>query len=276
MSIQIGATLLTLGRPPHALCAVARVGTPKPPTALVFVHGAGLDPLAPLYIELASGLAPVIDTYLVSLRASGFVTYNAGFRRPLGWAHHVTAEAVSDITAWVSRIADEGYEDILVGGHSWGGLLSLQVDSVQPQLAGVVLLSPLARLQDIIEVNYGGEDRLRAQVDLERLPPDQIVPAMVGAPLGFLTAKTIRTLIDTGWSVRESLKRKALPALILSGAKEHAQLRDAVAALAGPDREVREIAGEGHFYTSGAGKLAAAVLDWWGRQQPQPRGARAQ
>lgn len=266
------AATLTLGRAPNSLTAIALRGSARAPTALVFVHGAGLDPLAPLYLEIASGLTPIFDTYLVGLRASGFLTYNSGFRKPRGWAHHLTTEALADLEAWLARVADEGHDSVVLGGHSWGALLSLQARVSEACLRGFVLISPLPSIRDLIRLNFGDEHRLKS-LDLEHLAPDASVPTVEGAPLPFLTAKTIRSLLAADWTTSEPLRRATQPALVAFGAAEHSALRDAALSLAAPGRDIVEIPGQGHFYTTGVDHLVAQIARWWHGQRLPPRQA---
>lgn len=65
----------------------------------VLLHGAGLEATAPLYRQLGQELCETMDMYLVGLRASGFINYNQGFRKPLGWAHHDCPQALQDYQA---------------------------------------------------------------------------------------------------------------------------------------------------------------------------------
>lgn len=232
-------------------------------TALVFAHGAGLDPLAPLYRKIASGLAPHVDVYLVGLRASGFINYDSGFRRPRGWAYHVANEAAEDYNAWVAAISERGYDRILAGGHSWGALLALGSEEVKKRATGLVLISPLPSLRDMIDVNFGGERLLRAQFDIDHLAADHLIPTREGSPLSFISAGTIRSVLSAEWTLRDFLERRKTPGLVLVGSKEHAQLKEAALSLEEPERQVRQIEGEGHFYTSGDKQLVTAIVSWW-------------
>lgn len=124
-------------------------------SAIVIFHGAGLTPLAPLYVTLGMALAQNSDVFLVHIRASGFSNYDHGFSEPSGWAHHRVSEVIDDCILWIEWIAACGYVNTAYIGHSWGALLLLASMPPIRRHAPIVLLSPIPSIENLMLVHYG-------------------------------------------------------------------------------------------------------------------------
>lgn len=235
--------------------------------AFLFIHGAGLDFKAPLYLALASKLVEGLDVYLAGMRSSGFLSYNKGFRKPLGWAYHRVTEACSDCQIWIDWISSLGYKKIILGGHSWGALLALASAKNDMRAYPVILISPLPSMRNIIEVNYGGESGEITHIinDIATSEDQNLVPTCASAPFCFLSAGTIRDLASSSWGLASFLELWKGPILTIVGDMEHAKLLDEVVAAVKDLPHLStfiKIPKEGHFYSTGAEKLAKAIKEW--------------
>lgn len=234
--------------------------------ALVFFHGLGLDCWAPLYRGLARGLAKYVTVYLPALRASSFINYNTGFRRPMGWAYQRHAHSVSDSATWLRWITGQGHDQIVVGGHSWGALIALAADRSVGKSQSALLLSPLVSTWDILRTNFAAnpQDAESLLARLQARGEQELIPTNAGAPLPYLSAGTIRDLVEHPIDLAQLLEGRTERVLTIMGELEHPVLRsrleDLVSTL--PSGRLVRLAKQGHFYASGLDTLVAAVADW--------------
>lgn len=228
-------------------------------------HGAGLTNLAPLAIDIADGLVPVADVYLPSIRASGFVDFDEGFRKPSGWAFHRYSEALADSILWLEHLGREQHSPRVLLGHSWGALLALAAaKEIGSGMWPAVLLSPLPSCTDLLMANFDvGES---VEHFLDELPPDRnaLCYGRPNAPYPFLSAGTIRDLASCRWSLRDLATIHRGPLLVCWGDKEHDALKQGIQSAVEGIRNVtlQPIKHQGHFYSAARQPLIETIRIW--------------
>jgi len=251
------------------MCGLRFTKAVKNRRVFVFLHGAGLDFRSPFYSSLAMFLSEVSDVVLVGLRASGFLNYNVGFRKPLGWAFHRTEETIEDYQAWLEWLPALGYETFILGGHSWGALLALIGAPESLRSTPAVLVSPLPSTYDIIQVNFGSDAERSPSFskDLISMADQSIITTINNAPFSFLSAATIKDLMSSQWTLPSILDCWQGPFLTTIGELEHASLLKALTESTASRSGCTfvRIRKQGHFYTTGANTVATEIKNWLAR-----------
>ena len=214
---------------------------------LVLIHGLGVSSayMAPLARRLAQRL-PVLALDLPGFGRSG---------RPC------RALSVPELAAWVGRWLEElGIHRAVLGGHSLGCHLALDVAMQRPELAArLVLMSPAL---DGAERSVLGECAGIFR-DLLREPPALVALACrdylrAGLPR---ILRTMRLAIED--RSEENLPLVAVPALVLRGSRDPIVSKEAAAAAARrlPLASLHEVEGAAHaLQFSAPGPVAEHIL----------------
>lgn len=149
--------------------------------ALLFFHGAGLEPTSDFYLNFADAL-PAGITYLSPfLSASHFLAFSNDFRRPNGWACHEVDEIIDEARSWLAMMASLAKRIVIIG-HSWGAYLAATVGTDRE----LFLISPTPDLRSIVDTNI--------DIDHDRTVDSKWMKSRDGAPFPFLSSRTITSL----------------------------------------------------------------------------------
>ena len=123
------------------------------PIAIIWLHGWGVNFYSPTYVMIGRALAERgLTTISVNTRMHDLGTV-AGHRfgkRLRGGAYWgVTSEGSLDLAAWVTFAAGQGFERVVLVGHSagWSAVAAYQIQSHDPRVAGMVLASGAVQVQ---------------------------------------------------------------------------------------------------------------------------------
>jgi pimeloyl-ACP methyl ester carboxylesterase len=123
------------------------------PIAIIWLHGWGVNFYSPTYVMIGRALAERgLTTISVNTRMHDLGTV-AGHRfgkRLRGGAYWgVTSEGSLDLAAWVTFAAGQGFERVVLVGHSagWSAVAAYQIQSHDPRVAGMVSASGAVQVQ---------------------------------------------------------------------------------------------------------------------------------
>jgi hypothetical protein len=236
--------------------------------AFIFMHGAGLDFTSSLYIDIANQLVNTIDVFLPGLLSSSFLNYNEGFRKPLGWSYHKCQDAIADYRIWIDYLIKRGYDNIILGGHSWGALLTLASTYKDLNTFPIILISPLPAMQSILTVNYGNIDENVPEINRYDFDDLTIIfTKQENTPFKFLSLGTIRSLFSFSLKLEDFMSLWNGSVLTIVGQKENAillkEIKEACKKLKCENKLI-EIPKEGHFYSRGRAQLSLEIKDFIG------------
>jgi hypothetical protein len=216
--------------------------------ALIFFHGAGLEPTADLYTSFAEALPEHVKCICPFTSASHFLAFQNDFRRTAGWTCHDPDTLTKEAASWVAEIQHEA-DHIVVGGHSWGAYLAATVGHE----GSLFLVSPIPQLRSIVESNVDPT----AETDAEW------IRCRKGAPFPFISRSTVTGLSSARRQLSDILVDPAKPVCVVYGSKEHPLISAWADELPPhPLRTLHRIAGAGHFYGGRGSSLATPFLDW--------------
>lgn len=117
-------------------------------TGFVLIHGTGSNAFAPGILEtVAYELSPTSRVLRLNTRGHDGVCsipLNDGRSKPGGATHEVIAECPADITAAIEALQSRSCRDVVLIGHSMGGVKAIysQAHAPHPRVRGLVCLSP--------------------------------------------------------------------------------------------------------------------------------------
>ena len=123
------------------------------PIAVIWLHGWGVNFYSPTYVMIGRALAERgLTTISVNTRMHdlGTVAGRRSGKRLRGGAYWgVTSEGSLDLAAWVTFAAEQGFERVVLAGHSagWSAVAAYQIQSQDPRVAGMVLASGAVQVQ---------------------------------------------------------------------------------------------------------------------------------
>lgn len=240
--------------------------------AVLLVHGKVMN--------FYTGPCRILPPHLVRLGLSCLAMNRRGHdmggirtsRASYGGSWETFADSQLDIAAGMAELRGRGFEDIVLAGHSFGGIAAAAYAAAHPgELAGLALLS----------AGTGGPDYLvqssrrgmlaagrHAEVDAEarRLVASGQGERIIALP-GWWYAISAASWVDLSANVPltvESAGRYPGPVLTLRGGREPEEIypAEAVAVAAGSRATLAIIEGGDHFYNGVEDAFAGAVCVW--------------
>jgi len=233
--------------------------------ALLFFHGAGLNIDAPLHLILGKELYQQYDIYLAGGSWSGFIAYDNGFRKPLGWAYHGIEETTNSFKTWINWV-ESNYTEVIVSGHSWGALLALHALVQMESRRNIALISPIPSMKNLLTTNFSEKLKSKEQwiASLQEVADNFLLTTDAPAPLPALSKKTVVQLLDSEINLSKLTEQYKGNMLVTIGSKEHPLLIQSIQKIVtnSPNVTLQQIQKAGHFYTKKEKKIAEAILAW--------------
>ena len=117
------------------------------PIAVIWIHGWGTNFYSPTYVMIGRALAARGYTAIIGntrMHDLGNVAgYRYGKRIRGGGYWGIASEEVRDLAAWIDFAEQQGFEQVVLVGHSagWSAVKRYQADQQDPRVVGVVLAS---------------------------------------------------------------------------------------------------------------------------------------
>ena len=237
---------------------------------VLLMHGNGMN----FYVGPPRFLAPrLVARGLACLaynRRGHDILSTRDSRRAHGNAFQTIEEAVEDNRCAAAWLAERGYRDPTVVGHSHGGMLAVRHVADEPRTPALVLLSAHRGGDFVRRASEHGllaQDRLAELTERARA----LVAAGDGDALMLLpgwwyaiSASSLLDLMANAPDVLELAPRIACPTLYLRGAEEPEDLypAEAFAERAAGPVDVRVLADCDHFYTGAEARVGELVAKW--------------
>lgn len=255
--------------------------SPAPrPTVAIGLHGVGGNFYSSNVLEMIATplLACGIDMVRVNTRGHDSIAAvsTTHGRRWQGAAFEVVDECRFDIQGWIAWAREQGYERIVLAGHSLGGLKALYA-AAHEELEGVVgiaAISPPRLSYSAFRRGFGNDKFFEAMAAAERLVHERHPDALFQARFPFPIFLTASGYIDKygpreRYNLLRFLDRIRLPVLITYGTIEMDEgaafhgVPDEIAALPriGPVRVVTIPAAD-HLYSGQQAPLQRALTEW--------------
>ena len=263
--------LISIPTPTHPLDGAYY--TPDGPSkgAAMYCHGNQMN----FYVCAARFLAPHITAlgyeYLAFNRRGhdSVSTYNS--RECVGGAYQTVAEGIEDNELAAKYLADKGFKNPIVIGHSNGGVLASEHVARHPETRAVILLSAHAGGNRLAnprsERNFSINDKTEEQIkEAEALiaagKPRQLM--LIPAWWWVISARTFLDRLANAPDLVENAKRIRCPVLFIRGDQEPKKNYPAERFkenCPGPC-EVAIIPNCDHFYVGAEERVAKTVTDW--------------
>lgn len=194
-----------------------------------------------------------------------------GSGSPEGGAFQTFTEAAADNAYAAGFLADRGFSEPIVMGHSLGGLLAGQYAAAYQATRALVLFSAIG----------GGPDGQQRDIDRGYLAGEATAEAVARAEQLMADGRGRELLLFPGWwyvvsaesyldrfrsrpSLLELAPRITCPTLFIRGGRERwAQATgDRFQALAGGPCDVVSVEGSGHFYVGHEQAVSETAVDW--------------
>ncbi len=253
------------------------VGAPTRDVGLVFVHGKGEN----FYSGPGRWVPPRLIAHGYTCLALNMRCHDLGYTRadvPFrgaetteclmdGGAWERLTEGKLDVAAAVDYLRAHGVPRVVVAGHSSGGFYAADYAADDPQLAGLVLLSPVISNQRPFPYWFASEAERDATIARAR----EMVAAgqghqLIAVPRWFqaISAASLVERADEppGW-FEGNLARLRMPTLMLYGDQEsRADLWDRLLEKVPAPRKSRAVVQAEHSYIGQEDAVAAAIRDF--------------
>jgi pimeloyl-ACP methyl ester carboxylesterase len=260
--------------------------------AIIWIHGWGVHFYYPSYVGIGRALAergyPCISANTRMHDIGNVAGHRRGKRIRGGGYWGVASEEVRDLAAWIDFAESQGFEQVVLVGHSagWAAVRAYQFERQDPRVVGMVLASGmvwaertptdpelLAEAERLVEEGRGD--------DLLRLP-NRSFPSFVSAATFLDIHNTPPELFDFFGveTANPGVIRIDCPVLAffgtdgdVGGKKDLELLKSAVARQSdGPSRvDTLMIEGADHMYTGEEAQVAQKIADWVDQIVNSPR-----
>lgn len=225
---------------------------------VVLIHGACMNFTTGIsqFIPQLSASFNYYDFLSINTRAHDIGYIVNSYREKDGWAWQTLDKNRYDLDAVFSYLHEAGYREIILCGHSWGGLIGLDyIQNFNDIIDGLILLSPTVSYKLLLEVNYRDDilnivEKAKKMV-LEK-KPDDIVMTGKNSPLPFMSAKTIVDFYYSSFDAQRFLEEVRCKTNIIVGSLEHKKLIAMAQNITKKNCHVEThiISGANHFYSN--------------------------
>jgi pimeloyl-ACP methyl ester carboxylesterase len=248
--------------------------------AALYFHGNTMN----FYVGGARFLPPMLThlglVFIAFNRRGHDILSTRNSRIAEGGAFQTTGQAIEDNCIAAKWLAEHGYPDPVIIGHSNGGMLSTQHVVDHPNTPALVLLS--AGRGSARQDTSGGSEKLFAGERLHELraQAQALVAAGRGRELMFMPGWwyviSAESFLDRLVSIPDTIglaPRIKCPVLAIRGAKEDRERYPAeeFQAAAGGPCEVTIVENCDHFYNGREAHVASIVADWLVKTLGLPR-----
>lgn len=234
---------------------------------VVLVHGAGMNFNTGI-CQFVPQLSASIDNYdflSINTRAHDIGYIVNSYREKDGWAWQTLEKNRYDLEAAFSYLHEAGYKEIILCGHSWGGLICLDyVQNCNVIIDSLILLSPTISYKLLLEVNY--RDDIQNAVEkakklIQEKRPDDIVITGKNSPLPFMSAKTIVDFYYSSFEAQPTLEKIECKTDIIIGSLEHKKLIEMAQDIEKKNCYIQThiIRGANHFYLNHEADVVSVI-----------------
>ena len=225
---------------------------------VVLIHGACMNYTTGIsqFVPQLSSSFNNYDFLSINTRAHDIGYIVNSYKEKDGWAWQTLEKNKYDLEAVFSYLYEAGYREIILCGHSWGGLICLDyIQNCKNIINGIILLSPTVSYKLLLEVNYRS-DTLNVVEKAKKLilekKPDDIVTTDKNSPLPFMSAKTIIDFYYSSFDAQPFLEEVKYKTNIIIGSLEHKKLIEVAQNIAKKNLNVQThiISGANHFYSN--------------------------
>ena len=263
--------LISIPTPTHPLDGAYY--TPDGPSkgAAMYCHGNQMN----FYVCAARFLAPHITAlgyeYLAFNRRGhdSVSTYNS--RECVGGAYQTVAEGIEDNELAAKYLADKGFKNPIVIGHSNGGVLASEHVARHPETRALILLSAHAGGNRLTNPQSARSYTINEKTDEQTREAEALTAAgkprqlmLIPAWWWVISARTFLDRLANAPDLVENAKRIRCPVLFIRGdqePKENYPAERFKENCAGPC-EVVIIPNCDHFYVGAEERVAKTVTDW--------------
>jgi pimeloyl-ACP methyl ester carboxylesterase len=263
--------LLSIPTPTHPLDAAYY--TPDGPSkgAAMYCHGNQMN----FYVCAARFLAPHITAlgyeYLAFNRRGHDSVSTYDSRKCVGGAYQTVAEGIEDTELAAKYLARRGFANLIVIGHSNGGVLASEHVANHPEAKALILLSAHAGGNRLTNPRSARNFSLAGDTDAQKKEAEALVAAgkprqlmLIPSWWWVISARTYLDRLTNAPDLVENAKRIKCPVLFIRGDQEPMENYPAERFkenYAGPC-EVAIIPNCDHFYGGAENRVAKAVTEW--------------
>jgi len=247
--------------------------------AAMYCHGNQMN----FYVCAARFLAPHITSLGYAFLAfnrrghDSVSTYNS--REPVGGAYQTVAEGIEDNELAARFLAGEGFKNLIVIGHSNGGVLASEHVARHPETLALVLLSAHAGGNRLTDPNSASRYTINEKTDDSIKEAQALLAA--GNPRGLMllptwwyviSARTFMDRLTNVPSLVENAARIRCPVLFIRGDQEPVNNYPAERFkdnCSGPC-DIAIIPNCDHFYVGAEERVTKAVTEWLSRTLTLP------
>lgn len=237
------------------ICSILYTNT-KNKKAVILIHGACMNFMTGMssFVPLLTNAFCSYDFLAVNTRAHDIGYITNSYREKKGWAWQTLENNRYDLDAAISYLHNQGYTEIILCGHSWGGLICLDyMQNCNSKIDGIILVSPTVSYRLLLEVNYRDAmlDAIQeAQILISENRSNDIITTYKKAPLPFMSAKTISEFYNSKFEIKDILNKLNCKIDIIIGSLEHNQLIEFGRKIAQKRDNIQThiIKGANHFY----------------------------
>ena len=270
--------LISIGTDTHALDGLYYTPSGSPKGAVLFLHGNCMN----FYTGPARMVPPpLVDAGYACLafnRRGHDMIATLNSRAVTGGAFQMTGEAVADNRYAAQWLAERGYSNPIVIGHSNGGMLAVQHVADHPETPALVLLSAHLGGREIVPLAskaglFGGDRIQEIDAQARRMVAEGRGKELMVLPGWFwvITAESYLDYASTLPDVLALAPRITCPVLYIRGDQEPAHIYPAeeFAKRAGGPCEVHIVPNCDHFYGGREDAVMGIVTGWLARTLAQ-------
>ncbi len=237
--------------------------------AVSLIHGRSMN----FYQGLPRFLPPALvalgyDCLSLNRRGHSVLTLTHGWK-PEGDALVSYEDHWSDVDAGMRFLKERGYRNLIVGGHSLGGLLAARLAAEDAMVKGVILASAIPAY-DVIPPMFSQEVK-KAIIDQAKTAHvggrgDELL-VLSGWPWVMPADKALQELRPVPAILKVFMERISAPVLSFYGSDGTEAMiatagREALDASPSKNKRFLIIDGTDHFYKGYEGKIQKEVVDW--------------
>ena len=257
-------------------------GRKQAATLVIWIHGIHLRFCEPEYVAIGRMVATQKVAFLtVNTRGQDFGVWMRGRSEAKlagsGW--ELLHECTADIEGWLRFAASEGYTNIVLAGHGFGGskIIYHLSEHHEPAVRGVILASSASIVRDLVKPEFHARAEAMVQEGrgMDLLPwgtRPGVVSSTVSAQVLVARERLHRDLYGDGQRP-PALTKIRVPVLAWYGEKESLLGRDTDGLLqstaqnltASPLVDTKVLPDTTYLYTGSEALIAREVLEWVGR-----------
>ena len=271
--------LISIATPTHPLDGAYYTPDGLIKSAAMYCHGNQMN----FYVCAARFLAPFVTSlgyaFLAFNRRGHDSVSTFDSREPVGGAYQTVAEGIEDNELAAQFLANQGFNNPVVIGHSNGGVLASEHVARHPETPALILLSAHAGGNRLTNPRSARSFTITDKTDEQTKEAEALVAAgkprqlmLIPAWWWVISARTFLDRLTNAPDLVENAKRIRCPVLFIRGDQEPVDnypaekfKENCLGAC-----EVRIIPNCDHFYVGAEDRVAKTVTDWLRRTLTLP------